>query len=251
MNKIFLLSISVLFFGCKDAKTVQTKNTTSMETQNNQGLLQTELDERKASFEKKAPEDTKKAYAEGLKAVSDSNITSKALQVGDVAPNFTLKNATGDNISLYNELKKGPVVLLWYRGGWCPYCNMTLSYMQKSIPDFKKYDANILALSPEVPDKSMSTKEKNELEFEVLSDIDNKVARDYKVVYKLTDEVAGLFEENFGLSTYNGNADAELPLAVTYIIGQDKKIKYAYLNSDYRNRAEPQELINFLKNMKK
>lgn len=128
---------------------------------------------------------------------------------------------------------------------------MTLSYMQKSIPDFKKYDANILALSPEVPDKSMSTKEKNELEFEVLSDIDNKVARDYKVVYKLTDEVAGLFEENFGLSTYNGNADAELPLAVTYIIGQDKKIKYAYLNSDYRNRAEPQELINFLKNMKK
>ena len=251
MNKIFLLSISVLFFGCKDAKTVQTKNTTTMETQNNQGLLQTELDERKASFEKKAPEDTKKAYAEGLKAVSDSNITSKALQVGDVAPNFTLKNATGDNISLYNELKKGPVVLLWYRGGWCPYCNMTLSYMQKSIPDFKKYDANILALSPEVPDKSMSTKEKNELEFEVLSDIDNKVARDYKVVYKLTDEVAGLFEENFGLSTYNGNADAELPLAVTYIIGQDKKIKYAYLNSDYRNRAEPQELINFLKNMKK
>ena len=222
-----------------------------METQNNQGLLQTELDERKASFEKKAPEDTKKAYAEGLKAVSDSNITSKALQVGDVAPNFTLKNATGDNISLYNELKKGPVVLLWYRGGWCPYCNMTLSYMQKSIPDFKKYDANILALSPEVPDKSMSTKEKNELEFEVLSDIDNKVAHDYKVVYKLTDEVAGLFEENFGLSTYNGNADAELPLAVTYIIGQDKKIKYAYLNSDYRNRAEPQELINFLKNMKK
>lgn len=251
MNKIFLISISVLFFGCKDAKTVQTKNATTMETQNNQGLLQTELDERKASFEKKAPEDTKKAYAEGLKAVSDSNITSKALQVGDVAPNFTLKNATGDIISLYNELKKGPVVLLWYRGGWCPYCNMTLSYMQKSIPDFKKYDANILALSPEVPDKSMSTKEKNELEFEVLSDIDNKVARDYKVVYKLTDEVAGLFEENFGLSTYNGNADAELPLAVTYIIGQDKKIKYAYLNSDYRNRAEPQELINFLKNMKK
>lgn len=112
MNKIFLLSISVLFFGCKDAKTVQTKNATTMETQNNQGLLQTELDERKASFEKKAPEDTKKAYAEGLKAVSDSNITSKALQVGDVAPNFTLKNATGDNISLYNELKKGPVVLL-------------------------------------------------------------------------------------------------------------------------------------------
>lgn len=251
MRKLLILSaLIILTVGCNDAKTEESKITT-METQNTQNTLQSELDQRRAAFEQKAPEDTKNAYADGLKAVADSNITSKALQVGDVATNFTLKNAIGNDVSLYDELNKGPVVLLWYRGGWCPYCNMTLHAMQQALPEFKKYGANILALSPEVPDSSITTKEKNELQFEVLSDINNKVAREYKVVYKLTDEVAGMFEQSFGLSKYNGNSDAELPLAVTYIIGQDKKIKYAYLNSDYRNRAEPQDLIDFLKNMKK
>ncbi|WP_026977540.1 peroxiredoxin-like family protein [Flavobacterium tegetincola] len=212
--------------------------------------LQEELNNRKTDFEKKAPEDKKKIYAEGLQALAESDLIKNALQVGDIAVNFTLKNAAGKNITLYDALKNGTVILMWYRGGWCPYCNMTLHHMQKALPDFKKNGASLLALTPEVPDNSISTKEKNELEFEVLSDLDNTVARKYNVVFKLTDDVAASYEASFGLSSYNGNKNAELPLAATYIIGQDKIIKYAFLDIDYRNRAEPKDLIRFLKEMK-
>ncbi|QCX39656.1 AhpC/TSA family protein [Aureibaculum algae] len=209
--------------------------------------LEKELNDRKASFEASASNEKKTKYAAGIKSVAKRHIVSNALQVGDTAINFTLTNASGKNITLFDELKNGPVLLMWYRGGWCPYCNMALHYMQESLSEFKKYGANLLALTPEVPDHSITTKEKNELQFEVLSDIDNEVARQYKVVYKLTDDVAEIYENSFELSKYNGNDKAELPLAATYIIGQDKVIKYAFLDADYRNRAEPNDLITFLK----
>jgi peroxiredoxin len=240
--KTILLSASALFL-------------MSCATDKNEGTniaerpLESDLNNRKENFSKTADKEKLKIYAEGLEAVVASNTTGKALQVGDVALDFKLPNAAGKEVTLYSELEKGPVILMWYRGGWCPYCNMALHHMQQALPEFKKYNAHLLAVSPEVPDSSISSKEKHELEFEVLSDLDNKVAKQYKVVYKLTDEVASIYEKGFGLSDYNGNDTGELPLAVTYIIGQDKVIKYAFLDADYRNRAEPQDLIDFLKKM--
>ncbi len=85
-----------------------------------------------------------------------------------------MNNALNKPVSLYDELKNGPVVLTWYRGGWCPYCNITLHVLQERLPEFKNEGATLIALTPEVPDKSLSTSEKNELKFTVLSDIDNK-----------------------------------------------------------------------------
>ncbi|MFZ1704312.1 MAG: peroxiredoxin-like family protein [Saprospiraceae bacterium] len=241
---LFLVTGILLFLGCGGIKN------NNMEANNKPRALETELNLRKENFAKKAPAEKQKIYAEGIHAVKVSDVVGKALQVGDIATNFTLPNASGSNVTLYDELKKGSVILMWYRGGWCPYCNLTLHYMQEALPEFKKYKANLLAVSPEVPDSSMTTKEKNELEFEVLSDVDNKVASQYKILFSLTDEVAQIYENSFGLSKYNGNSKGELPLAATYIIGQDKVIKYAFLDPDYRNRAEPQDLIDFLKRMK-
>lgn len=250
MKKYIIISTSILLFmGCKNLKPESNKKIT-METANSQRPLEMELNNRKTDFEKKAPADKKEVYADGLKFLEESKITDNALQVGDTAINFILPNASGKNITLYDELKKGPVILMWYRGGWCPYCNLALHHMQESLPEFKKYGANLLAVSPEVPDSSITTKEKNNLQFEVLSDVDNVVARQYKVVHTLTEGVATAYETGFGLSKYNGNNKAELPLAVTYIIGQDKVIKYAFLDADYRKRAEPIDLIHFLKGMK-
>ncbi|RPD98864.1 AhpC/TSA family protein [Aureibaculum marinum] len=221
-----------------------------MKTDSIERPLENELNNRKLNFEKTASVEKKRIYAEGLEKVKENNIVGNALQVGDTAIDFTLQNASGKNVTLYNELKKGPVILMWYRGGWCPYCNMTLHYMQESLSEFKKYNANLLALTPETPDNSISTKEKHDLQFEVLSDIDNIVARQYKVVFKLTDDVKEAYENSFGLSNYNNNDKGELPLAVTYIIGQDRVIKYAFLDADYRNRAEPKDLVEFLKENK-
>lgn len=211
--------------------------------------LKSTLDARKNSFGKKAPTDVKKIYADGIRSVEESGITTSAKQVGDIAPDFTLTNASGEKILLSEALKKGPVVLTWYRGGWCPYCNLALHAMQKELPNFKAAGATLFALTPEVPDKSMSTAEKSELKFQVLSDLDNTVAREYGVVFKLTDDVAAIYEEKFGLSEYNGNESAELPLAATYVINTEGKIIYAFLDADYRNRAEPSEISDVLRSL--
>jgi len=253
--KYLILSTSILLFlGCKDVKNESTKEqemkTETTENQSAERPLETDLNNRMTDFGKKADAEKKQIYAEGLKFLEDSKIVENALQVGETAIDFKLKNATGKEVSLYEELKKGPVILMWYRGGWCPYCNLTLHHMQEALPEFQKYGANLLALSPEVPDSSITTKQKNELQFEILSDVDNVVANKYKVVHKLTDDVAKIYEESFGLSEYNGNSKNELPLGATYIIGQDKVIKYAFLDADYRKRAEPKDLIAFLKKMK-
>ncbi|MDC7227021.1 MAG: peroxiredoxin-like family protein [Spirochaetales bacterium] len=211
-------------------------------------LLSDDLNKKKADFTATASTEIKKIYADGLKSVRDDKIVEKALKVGDTAINFTLKNAVGDSVTLYEKLAEGPVILMWYRGGWCPYCNFTLHHMQEYLSEFSKYNAALIALTPEVPDKSMSSIEKHDLKFEVLSDLDNNIASEYKVVFKLTDDVAGVYEDKFGLSAYNGNNKAELPLAATYVIDTDKIIKYAFLDADYRKRAEPSDIVKFLKN---
>jgi len=219
-----------------------------MMSDTNTTSLKSKLDEKKANFELNADETKKKIYAAGFADVENSDILSLAKQVGQQAPNFTLTNALGKPVTLEDYLKKGPVVLTWYRGGWCPYCNLTLRQLQQELPNFKASGANLLALTPELPDASVSTSEKNDLEFEVLSDIGNKVAKDYGIVFKLTDDVAKVYNASFGLNDHNGDTSNELPLAATYIINEEGKIDYAYLNTDYRNRAEPSEITAFLKN---
>lgn len=213
--------------------------------------LKEQLDGRKNAFGAKAPDQVKKTYAEGIQAVVDSGVVQLAKQVGDTAPDFALTNAAGEAVRLSDYLKKGPVVLTWYRGGWCPYCNLALRAMQQELPAFKAQGATLIALTPELPDQSMTTAEKSELEFEVLSDLNNHVARDYGIVFKLTDDVAAIYEDKFALSAYNGNSSNELPLAATYVISETGEIIYAFLDADYRNRAEPADLVEVLQSLGK
>ena len=209
--------------------------------------LKSQLEQKKADFELNADDQKKTIYKAGIDFVRKSGIPNKAKQVGDMAPDFVLKNALGNPVALSDYLKKGKVVLTWYRGGWCPYCNMTLQQLQREVPSFKANGANLIALTPELPDKSMSTVEKHNLQFEVLSDVGNEIARSYGIVFKLTDDVAKMYDASFGMSSYNGDDSHELPLAATYIINEDGKIGYAFLDADYRKRAEPSDLTAFLK----
>ncbi|WP_448822174.1 peroxiredoxin-like family protein [Capnocytophaga sp.] len=175
---------------------------------------------------------------------------SKALKVGDKAPNFTLKNALGKKVKLSALLKKGNVVLTWYRGGWCPYCNRALQSWQEALPELKAQGAIFIALTPELPDYSLSTKEKHHLQFEVLTDLNNEVARSYGLVFTLDKATATRYEQGFGLSAYNGNHLNQLPMPATYIIDQKGVIQYAFVNPDYTQRANPEEVIKKLKEMK-
>ena len=216
-----------------------------MSTENTISLQET-LDNAKNAWEAKAPDQIKEIYADGIADVVRQNLIATAKKNDDIAPDFILTNAIGKEVQLNDYLKKGPVVLTWYRGGWCPYCNMTLHYLQEQLPTIQLKGASLLALTPELPDQSMSTAEKHQLEFEVLSDVGNKVAKEYGIVFKLTDAVADSYQKGFDLHGYNGDDSDELPLAATYVINQDGKIVYTFLDAEYRNRAEATEIFKAL-----
>lgn len=245
---IFSLSLLIILASCGNNASApattnnMTKTDTASTVPKQPTSLLEKLDARKTEWAQSASTERKQVYAAGIQAVIESGILETAKNVGDQAPDFQLKNALGKEVSLSDYLAKGPVVLTWYRGGWCPYCNLTLRQLQQELPAFKTAGATLLALTPELPDKSISTAEKHELEFEVLSDIGNVVARDYGIVFKLTPEVADIYQNSFDMEAYNGDDSYELPLAATYIIQQDGTISYAYLDAEYRNRAEPADI---------
>ncbi len=238
----------LVFVSCQS--NVSDNNTSNKEVlEKKSPTLSDSLLSRKFAWESKADSAKKNLYAEGIEYVLTQGTLDSALENGDTAPSFELKNAEGKLVKLSDYLEVGPVVLTWYRGGWCPYCNITLHYLQSYLPRIQSEKASLIALTPELPDSSMSTKERQALEFEVLSDLHNDVARQYGVVYKLLPGVAKSYQEAFNLHQYNGDSSDELPLAATYVIGKSGIIEYSFIAADYRERADPEEIINTLKRL--
>lgn len=260
MNVFAVVAILLIAVSCqtkssknKESKTSKENELMSVMHEEDSKItpLDAMLDKRREEFASNASEEKKQVYAEGIAAVKNSGMLDRALNVGDKSPDFTLNNALNKPVTLYNELKNGPVILTWYRGGWCPYCNITLHYFQERLADFETAGATLIALTPELPDKSLSTTEKHALEFLVLSDIGNKVAKKYGVVFQLTEQVASIYDSAFDMNSYNGDESNELPLAASYVIDKNGIIQFAFLDADYRNRAEPDAIIAVLEKLKK
>ncbi len=182
-------------------------------------------------------------------AFTEKEAEENALKVGSKAPHFTLTNALGQNVSLHSLLEQGPVVLTWYRGGWCPHCNIALHSLQEYLPEIEAQSATLVAISPELPDNSLSTQQKNELDFEVLSDQGNQVGKQYNIVYKLSSTKAAIYQAGVGLNKHNGDSSNELPIPATFIINPDGIIVWSYVNSDYKERANPQDIIRELQKL--
>ncbi len=210
-----------------------------------------ELDEFRERASQKAPPERLKAYEQGIEAVRKSGVTDKALKVGDKAPDFELPNAAGKTVKLADLTARGPVVITWYRGGWCPYCNIALRGFHKALPEIRAASATLLALSPETPDNTLSTVEKNHLEFEVLSDRGNKVAHSFGVAYKIPKVIAEQFKGRLDLAKHNGDDSGELPLGATYVVDREGVIRYAFVDADYRKRAEPSTVLAVLRGLDK
>jgi peroxiredoxin len=178
-------------------------------------------------------------------ALRAREILGQALQEGARAPNFRLPNAQGGSIELYALLRRGPVVLTFYRGLWCPYCNLALRAYQKSLPQLEALGASLVAVSPQTPDNSLSTAEKNELSYPVLSDVGLHVARAYGLAFDLPPELAELYRLQWDndLVKWNGEGGWSLPIPATYLIGGDTRIAFAHVDPEYRDRLEPEELL--------
>lgn len=202
------------------------------------GALGTKLDQLQRDIQARVPADRLAVYERGIAEVTASGVAARALQEGARAPMFELPDARGRMTSLASMLEKGPVVLTWYRGGWCPYCNLQLRTYQEALAG--RTDATLVAISPQTPDSSLTTAEKNALTFPVLSDRGNQVARMYGLAYTIP------AESRFDLTPYNGENSAEMPMAATYVIDRSGTIVYAFVNADYRSRAEPAAILEAL-----
>ena len=204
--------------------------------------LQDQLDEISASFAAKSPPEMRAAFAEGIDEVRRSGLVGSAKNVGDVAPEGDLIGLDGARTRLSNAWSDGPAVVTFYRGGWCPYCNLTLKALQASLNEIQDAGATLVAIAPEIDAKAAETSSKNNLTFTVLTDPGNAVAKEFGIVFPLAEVILPIYRDRLQLAKYNGNEDYELPLAATYVIDSEGVIRWAFLDADYKKRADPEDI---------
>jgi peroxiredoxin len=179
----------------------------------------------------------------------ESDITKEAIKTGDAAPAFTLPDAEGALVSSEDLYANGPLILTFYRGAWCPYCNMQLVAYEKYLEQFKAAGATLVAISPNLPDFTQAAVDKNDLKFPVLSDVKNVVAKQFQLVYQLDESLRPIYNAwGFDIPGQNGDDTYEIPLAATYIIDASGNVIYSFVDADYTKRAEPADLLAALSN---
>lgn len=209
--------------------------------------LEQELAAFKAESARHSPPGRAELYAAKIEELRATFAFERAIGVGDTAPEFSLPDAHGNEAALADLLRRGPLVLTFYRGAWCPYCNIQLRAYQAVLPRIAELGAGLAAVSPQLPDGSLTTAEKNALSFAVLSDAGNAVARGYGLVYSLPEELrAALRSNGKALPGINGDDSWELPVPATYVIGTDRRVVLAHLDVDYRKRLEPERILEAL-----
>lgn len=187
-----------------------------------------------------------------MKPVSAEDAAKTALNVGAKMPSFTLNDSLGKPVNSADLLKQGSLVVVFYRGAWCPFCNTYLHKLQKSLPRITENGGQLVAISVENADRSMAVAKKNELNFTVLSDPNLSVAKAFGIVYQLSDETNQKYK-GFGLdlAKYNQTEKAELPISATYVVSKTGEIVYAFVEPDYKKRAEPDVILQTLAKLKK
>lgn len=169
-------------------------------------------------------------------------------QVGEKLASFELPNQHGQTVFLSDLFKHGPVVVTFYRGGWCPYCNLALKTLQDNLGLIQELGATLVAISPETPDHTVTTAEKNAIGFPVLSDVGNGYAKQLGLVFVLPKSLQELYPQ-FGIDVpaHNGDASYTLPVPATYVVDPQGYIRYAFANVDYKQRASVDAIVEALK----
>ncbi len=210
------------------------------------------LQQQIADFQSKrnTPAPISNALAQGTQDLIASGIADHSVQQGMKAPNFSLPDVNGEQVQLSLLLTKGPIVLIFYRGGWCPYCNLALRSYQAILPEIKQPGATLVAVSPQTPDNSLSSSEKMALTFPVLSDSGNVVARNYGLVFTIAPGVQAVQKQmGLDLARVNGSDVWELPIPGSYVIAQDGTIALSFVDPDYTHRLEPSAILTALRNL--
>jgi peroxiredoxin len=203
--------------------------------------LQADLDAFRAEWSRKAPAEAQALIAARIEDLAASGAEDRILRIGDRLPDLVLPGATGEAVALRDL---APAVIVFYRGGWCPYCNLQLRAWQRRLSELSARGVRLVAISPQQPDGSLSTAEANALAFPVLSDSEDRAGSAFGVSFALPDDIVALYRR-FGhdLEAVNGPAGWRLPMPATFVVGRDGRIVFARAEADYRRRVEPSEAI--------
>ena len=208
------------------------------------------LGETVENFMSSLPDEDAQITGGSFEKLAASQTAENALAVGEIVPDFTLPNVTGDPVTLSDMLNKGPVVLNFYRGGWCPFCNLELQALQARLPEIKALGATLVGISPETPDNSLTAIEKHQLEFEVLSDVGNKTARKFGLLFTVYEEMRPLYLKwGLDVPASNGDDSWELPVPATYVVDRNAVVHAAHVDKDYTKRMEPDKVIAALQEL--
>ena len=212
-----------------------------------------ELEELSREFRSTASPERLQANAQTISDLVANGLSASALREGDVAPECSLPDAHGQMVALKTLLDRGPVVVSFYRGGWCPFCNLELRGLQRVLPEIVQMGASLVAISPQLPDNSLSTQEKNQLTFPVLSDVGNIEAKRFGIVFTLP---TALVEANRAIGRelveINGETGAaQLPMPATFVLDKSGVIRLAFVEEDWSKRLDPDIVVDTLRGLRK
>ncbi len=192
------------------------------------------------------PPDVLNMLNSSLTDMLNEKLDSHALQCGDIAPDFSLISTDNEKINLYQLLETQPVIISFFRGSWCPFCVKELEHFQNNLELIQK-NAHFIAISPQKSSISAQLKKEKSMSITILTDTKNNIANKFGLVFKLPEKVRELYKSlGANLLDFNDDDSYTLPIPATYLIGQDKKIHFAYVNANYMERADISELINVI-----
>lgn len=209
--------------------------------------LREQIAEYDAAKAERVPAEVLRTMAEATRRLESMGITDRSLKTGDRVPDFALHNHLGEERRLEQLLDESIVVLNFYRGGWCPYCNMELNALQRALPEIRASGANLVAISPELPDHAMDTQARHALEFDVLSDVGNRVSEAFGLVFELPESLRPIYTQlGIDIPAFNGDTSFSLPVPATYVVDSEGVIRYHFVDADYTRRLEPDDLLRYL-----
>lgn len=217
--------------------------------------LQAKLDAFKADFKGGkapyfAPQEIHPVMERATAELIASGQAGRALKAGDRAPTFILNDPDGKPVSSAALLATGPLILSFYRGVWCPYCNLELQALQQALPGFQALGARLLAISPQTAANSRKSQRQNKLAFPILSDTRNDVAAAFGLRFALPDYLIDLYQRlKNDLPAFNDDPAWTLPMPARYVIGRDGVIAYAEVNPDYTLRPEPDSMLPVIRSL--
>ncbi len=214
-------------------------------------LLKDKIEKLNKSFFKDFPEDDLKVLKDGIDELVRSDISQRAIDVGEKIPAFTLPNSNGEERDIKSLLQKGPLIISFYRGQWCPYCNLELRAYDEVVENIADLGASLVAVSPQTIKYSESTRRMNDLEYELLSDAGNRIAGSFGLAFRVSRDMQRVYSDHgMLLPKYNGDESWQLPVPGTFVIDSDGIVIGRFMDEDYSRRAEPSEVVDVLRSLR-